>query len=51
MKFLSDYFIVEAEYNDQARELLPLKGELNQNFIVSSKKVLTPEDLEGVVSP
>lgn len=49
-KFLNDVMITEAEFNDQALQYMPLKGNIKQRYIVSEEKLLTPQDLDGVVS-
>lgn len=42
--------ITEAEFNDQALEFIPLKGNIKKRYLVSDEKLLTPMDLEGVMS-
>lgn len=48
-KFLNDIIITEAEFNDQAFEFMPLKGDIKKRYILSDEKLLTPMDLKGVV--
>lgn len=47
--FLTDYMLRESTFNEQARKMCPLRGEIQEEFILTDEIMLTPDDINGVV--
>jgi len=47
--FLTDFMVRKSKFNEQARKMCPLRGEVVQDYILTDEILLTPDDIDGVV--
>ena len=48
-EFLSSHLVRNAVYNEHAQKLLPIKGNIKEDYLISDELTLTPDDLSQAI--